>query len=166
MKNQYPTIVEKSLKLIEYLEEKFGWFVIRVYQFPLIPGFETFLESMQRAHVRHGLLSLYIWAKYTNKDTVLLVHFGRGFYAGHFEAESEKIISRLWQRQTHLSYFIADTITVTQQNKNVHQDWLVRFLLSIGYEQVAGPKVDFQWHEKSYGTSQINRIMQKKSSRF
>ena len=166
MKNQYPTIVEKSLKLIEYLEEKFGWFVIRVYQFPLIPGFETFLESMQRAHVRHGLLSLYIWAKYTNKDMVLLVHFGRGFYAGHFEAESEKIISRLWQRQTHLSYFIADTITVTQQNKNVHQDWLVRFLLSIGYEQVAGPKVDFQWHEKSYGTSQINRIMQKKSSRF
>ena len=139
---------------------------IRVYQFPLIPGFETFLESMQRTHVRHRLLSLYIWAKYTNKDTVLLVHFGRGFYAGHFEAESEKIISRLWQRQTHLSYFIADTITVTQQNKNVHQDWLVRFLLSIGYEQVAGPKVDFQWHEKSYGTSQINRIMQKKSSRF
>ena len=166
MKKQYPPIVEKSLKLIEYLEEKFGWFVIRVYQFPLIPGFETFLESMQRTHVRHGLLSLYIWAKYTSRDTVLLVQFGRGFYAGHFEAESEKIIPRLWQRQTHLSYFIANTITVTQQNKNVHQDWLVRFLLSIGYEQVAGPKVDFQWHEKSYGTSQINRIMQKKSSRF
>lgn len=166
MKNQYPPIVEKSLKLIEYLEEKFGWFVIRVYQFPLIPGFETFLESMQRTHVRHGLLSLYIWAKYTNKDTVLLVHFGRGFYAGHFEAESEKIISRLWQRQTHLSYRMADTITVNQQNKYDWQNWLTRFLLSVGYEQTAGPKVDFRWHEKSYGSSQINRIVQKKSSRF
>ena len=166
MKNQYPPIVEKSLKLIEYLEEKFGWFVIRVYQFPLIPEFETFLESMQRTLTRHGLLSLYIWAKYTSRDTVLLVQFGRGFYTGHFEAEADKIIPRLWQRQTHLSYRMADTITVNQQNKYDWQDWLARFLLSVGYEQTAGPRVDFRWHEKSYGSSQINRIVQKKSSRF
>ena len=166
MKNQYPPIVEKSLKLIEYLEEKFGWFVIRVYQFPLIPEFETFLESMQRTLTRHGLLSLYIWAKYTSRDTVLLVQFGRGFYTGHFEAEADKIIPRLWQRQTHLSYRMADTITVNQQNKYDWQDWLARFLLSVGYEQTAGPRVDFRWHEKSYGSSQINRIVQKKSPRF
>lgn len=166
MKYQYPPIVEKSLKLIEYLEEKFGWFVIRVYQFPLIPEFEIFLESMQRTLTRHGLLSLYIWAKYASKDTVLLVQFGRGFYTGHFEAEADKIIPRLWQRQTHLSYRMADTITVNQQNKYDWQNWLARFLLSVGYEQTEGPRVDFQWHEKSYGSSQINRIVQKKSSRF
>ena len=57
MKNQYPPIVEKSLKVIEHLNEKFGWFTIRVYQFPLSPGFETFLESMQRNLTRHGLFS-------------------------------------------------------------------------------------------------------------
>ena len=78
MKNQYPQIVEKSLKVIEYLNEKFGWFTIRVYQFPLISGFETFLESMQRNLTRHGLFSWYMWAKFKNKDMVLLVHFGRG----------------------------------------------------------------------------------------
>ena len=84
MKNQYPPIVEKSLKVIEHLIEKFGWFTIRVYQFPLTPGFETFLESMQRNLIRHGSFSWYMWAKFKNKDMVLLVHFGRGFWTGHF----------------------------------------------------------------------------------
>ena len=47
MNNQYPQIVEKSLKVIEHLTEKFGWFTIRVYQFPLIPGFETYEGSVE-----------------------------------------------------------------------------------------------------------------------
>lgn len=166
MKNQYPPIVEKSLKVIEYLEEKFGWFTIRIYQFPLIPAFETFLESMQRNLIRHRLFSWYMWAKFKNKDMILLVHFGRGLWAGHFEADSDKIIPRLWQKYSQLSYFMADTITVNQQNKYDLQDWLIRFLLSVGYEQTAGPGVDFQWHEKSFGTSQIKQIERKKSSRF
>ncbi|MBR2439333.1 MAG: hypothetical protein IKB25_03990 [Lentisphaeria bacterium] len=112
MKNQYPPIVEKSLKVIEHLTEKFGWFTIRVYQFPLIPGFETFLESMQRNLTRHRLFSWYMWAKFKNKDMVLLVHFGRGFWTGHFESKSDRIIPSLWQRQSQLSYLMADTITV------------------------------------------------------
>ena len=165
MNNQYPQIVEKSLKVIEYLEEKFGWFTIRVYQFPLIPGFETFLESMQRNLTRHGLFSWYMWAKFKNKDMVFLVHFGRGFWAGHFELESDKIIPSLWLRQSQLSYLMADTITVDQQNKNNLQDWLVRFLISIGYEQTAGPEVKLRWHEKSCGSSQMKQIERKKSSR-
>ena len=166
MKNQYPQIVEKSLKVIEYLEEKFGWFTIRVYQFPLTPGFETFLGSMQRNLTRHGLFSWYMWAKFKNKDMVLFVHFGRGFWAGHFESESDRIIPGLWQRQSQLSYFVADTITVDQQSKNNLQDWLVRFLISIGYEQTAGPEVKLRWHEKSFGTSQMKQIERKKSSRW
>ena len=166
MNNQYPQIVEKSLKVIEYLEEKFGWFTIRVYQFPLIPGLETFLESMQRSLTRHGMFSWYMWAKFKNKDMVLLVHFGRGFWAGHFESESDKIIPSLWQRQSQLSYFVADTITVDQQSKNNLQDWLVRFLISIGYEQTAGPEVKLRWHEKSCGSSQMKQIERKKSSRW
>ena len=97
---------------------------------------------------------------------ILLVHFGRGLWAGHFEAESDKTIPRLWQKYYQLSYFMADTITVNQQNKYDLQDWLIRFLLSVGYEQTAGPRVDFQWHEKSFGTSQIKQIERKKSSRF
>ena len=163
MKNQYPPIVEKSLKVIEHLIEKFGWFTIRVYQFPLTPGFETFLESMQRNLIRHGSFSWYMWAKFKNKDMVLLVHFGRGFWAGHFESESDKIIPSLWLRQSQLSYLMADTITVDQQNKNNLQDWLVRFLISIGYEQTAGPEVKLRWHEKSFGTSQMKQIERKKS---
>ena len=89
---------------------------------------------------------------------ILLVHFGRGLWAGHFEAESDKIIPRLWQKHSQLSYLISDTIKVNQQNKYDLQDWLVPFLLSVGYEQTAGPRVDFKWHEKSFGTSKINRI--------
>ena len=164
MNNQYPPIIAKSLKVIEHLEEKFGWCTIRVYQFPLISGIETFLDSMQRSFTRHGLFSWYMWAK--NKDTIFFIHFGRGFWAGHFESESDKIIPSLWQRQSQLSYFMADTITVDQQSKNNLQDWLVRFLISIGYEQTAGPEVKLRWHEKSCGSSQMKQIERKKSSRW
>ena len=163
MNNQYLPIITKSLKVIEHLEEKFGWFTIRVYQFPLISGFETFLDSMQRSFTRHGLFSWYMWAK--NKDMVLFIHFGCGFWAGHFESESDRIIPGLWQRQSQLSYFVADTITVNPQNKDNLQDWLVRYLLSIGCKQTAGPEVKLQWHEKSYGSSQMKQIERKKSSR-
>ncbi len=44
MENQYPPVIAKSLEVIKRFEEKFGWFSIRVYQFPQIDGFSTFLE--------------------------------------------------------------------------------------------------------------------------
>ena len=49
MENHYPPVIEKSIKVIQRFEEKFGWFVIRVYQFPQVEGFGTFLESVQVA---------------------------------------------------------------------------------------------------------------------
>ena len=54
MENHYPPVIEKSIKVIKRFEEKFGWFVIRVYQFPQVEGFGTFLESVQRTLLRHG----------------------------------------------------------------------------------------------------------------
>ena len=149
MKNQYPPIVEKSLKVIEHLTEKFGWFTIRVYQFPLIPWFETFLESMQRNLIRHGLFSWYMWAKFKNKDMVLLVHFGRDFWSGHFESESDKIIPSLWQRQSQLSYLMAD--------------WLILFLL------LRTPFVFITWPSCWHVTAQYsiqNTVSQQKWGNF
>ena len=35
---------------------------------------------------------------------------------------------------------------------------LVRYLLSIGCKQTAGPEVKLQWYEKSYGSSQMKQI--------
>ena len=49
----------------------------------------------------------------------------------------------------------ADAITVNQQNKDDLEDWLARFLVAIGAQQTAGPRVDLQWHQKSFGTAQI-----------
>ena len=121
----------------------------------------TVKEIAQVAGVSLGSLTF----AFKNKENILLVHFGRGFWSGHFESESDKIIPSLWQRQSQLSYFVADTITVDQQSKNNLQDWLVRFLISIGYEQTAGPEVKLRWHEKSCGSSQMKQIERKKSSR-
>ena len=55
MENHYPPVIEKSIKVINRFEEKFDWFVIRVYQFPLVEGFGTFLESVQRTLLKQSL---------------------------------------------------------------------------------------------------------------
>ena len=80
MENHYPPVIEKSIKVIQRFEEKFGWFVIRVYQFPLVDGFGTFLESVQRTLLRHGTAVWYIWAKIRGTDKILLIYFGRGLW--------------------------------------------------------------------------------------
>ena len=63
MQNCYPQVIEKSFEIIKHFEEKFGWFSIRVYQFPQIDGFGTFLESVQRTLLRHRTIGWYMWAR-------------------------------------------------------------------------------------------------------
>ena len=63
MQNCYPQVIEKSFEIIKRFEEKFGWFSIRVYQFPQIDGFGTFLESEQRTLLRHRTIGWYMWAR-------------------------------------------------------------------------------------------------------
>ena len=92
MENHYPPVIEKSIKVIQRFEEKFGWFVIRVYQFPQVEGFGTFLESVQRTLLRHGTAVWYIWAKIRGTDKILLIYFGRGSWAGHFEQETDVLL--------------------------------------------------------------------------
>ena len=166
MENQYSPVIEKSLEIIKRFEEKFGWFSIRVYHFSQIDGFSTFLESVQRTLLRHKTIGWYMWARIRGTDRVLLIYFGRGQWVGHFEQETDEIIPRLWQRQSDQPYMVADTINVNQQNKDDISDWLARYLITIGAQQTDGPTVHISWHEKSYGTSQINKLIQKKSSRF
>ena len=150
MENHYPPVIEKSIKVIQRFEEKFGWFAIRVYQFPQVEGFGTFLESVQRTLLRHGTAVWYIWAKIRGTDKILLIYFGRVLWAGHFEQETDAIIPRLWQRQASVPYMVADTITVNQQNKNDLSDWLVRYLIATGAPQTANAN----WHKKTFGSAQ------------
>ena len=158
MENHYPPVIEKSIKVIQRFEEKFGWFVIRVYQLPQVEGFGTFLESVQRTLLRHGTAVWYIWAKIRGTDKILLIYFGRGLWAGHFEQETDAIIPRLWQRQASVPYMVADTITVNQQNKDDLSDWLVRYLIAIGATQTAGPAVNVNWHKKTFGSAQTHTL--------
>ena len=78
MGNQYPPVIAKSLEVIKRFEEKFGWFSIRVYHFPQIDGFVTFLESVQRTLFRHKTIGWYMWAKINGTNKLLLIYFGRG----------------------------------------------------------------------------------------
>ena len=78
MQNQYPPVIAKSLEVIKRFEEKFGWFSIRVYHFPQIDGFVTFLESVQRTLFRHKTIGWYMWAKINGTNKLLLIYFGRG----------------------------------------------------------------------------------------
>ena len=73
MRNQYSPIIEKSLEIIKRFEEKFGWFSIRVYQFPQIDGFGTFLESVQRTLLRHRTIGWYMWARIRGTDFYLSI---------------------------------------------------------------------------------------------
>ena len=164
MENQYPPVIAKSLDVIKHFEEKFGWFSIRVYQFPQIDGFGTFLESVQRTLLRHRTIGWYMWARIRVTDRVLLIYFGRGQWEGHFEKETDEIIPRLWQRQSTQPYMAADTITVNQQNKDDISDWLARYLIAIGAQQTDGPKVNVNWHKKSFGTAQMMQLGIKKTS--
>ena len=166
MQNQYPPVIAKSLEVIKRFEEKFGWFSIRVYQFPQIDGFSIFLESVQRTLLRHRTIGWYMWARIRGTDKLLLIYFGRGQWEGHFEQETDEIIPRLWQRQSDQPYMVADTIPVNQQNKYDVSDWLARYLIAIGAQQTDGPEVKLQWHEKSCGSSQMKQIERKKSSRW
>ena len=162
MENQYPPVIEKSLEVIKRFEEKFGWFSIRVYQFPQIDGFSIFLESVQRTLLRHRTIGWYMWARIRGTDRLLLIYFGRGQWAGHFEQETDKIIPRLWQRHSDQPYMVADTITVNQQNKDDISDWLARYLIAIGAQQTDGPAVNVNWHKKTFGTAQMTQLGIKK----
>ena len=148
MQNSYPQIIEKSFDIIKRFEKKFGWFSIRVYNFPQIDGFSTFLESVQRTLLRHRTIGWYMWARIRGTDRLLLIYLGRGEWAGHFEQETDEIIPRLWQRQSDQPYMVADTIPVNQQNKDDVSDWLARYLISIGAQQTDGPAVNVNWHKK------------------
>ena len=77
MKNQYPPIIEKSLFYIEQTQARLGWLVVNVYRFPVIDGFSSFLEAMQRCLTRHGLFSWYLWAKNPDVQQIWMVHIGR-----------------------------------------------------------------------------------------
>ena len=162
MQNQYPPIIEKSFEIIKRFEEKFGWFSIRIYQFPQIDGFGTFLESVQRTLLRHRTIGWYMWAKIRGTNQLLLIYFGRGQWHGHFEQETNKIIPRLWQRQASAPYMVADTITVSQHNKDDVSDWLARCLIAIGAQQTDGPAVNVNWHKKTFGTAQMTQLGIKK----
>ena len=164
MQNCYPPVIEKSFEIIKRFEEKFGWFSIRVYQFPQIDGFGTFLESVQRTLLRHRTIGWYMWAKIRGTNQLLLIYFGRGQWNGHFEQETNEIIPRLWQRQSSQPYMVADTITVNQQNKDDVSDWLARYLIAIGAQQTDGPTVNVNWHKKTFGTAQMTQLGIKKTS--
>ena len=161
MKKQYPPIIEKSLFYIEQTQERLGWLVINVYRFPVINGFSSFLEAVQKALVRHGLFSWYLWARDSARNQYLLVHIGRGQWTGHFEAECSVIIPRLWQRYSNVPYVVSDPIRVNEENKNNFSDWLTRYLVAIGAQQTAGPTISMNWHQRSCGTAQIPRSLQK-----
>ena len=62
MQNGYPPVIEKSFEIIKRFEEKFSWFSIRVYHFPQVDSFGTFLESVQRTLLRHKTIGWYMWA--------------------------------------------------------------------------------------------------------
>ena len=151
MKNQYPSFLEKSLVYIERPRERLGWLVVSVYRFPMIEGFGGFLEAVQRCLTRHGVFSWYLWTKNPITRQYLLVHVGRGQWAGHFEAESATIIPRLWQRYSAMPYLVSGTIRIDGGNQNDLGDWLARFLSSTGPQHLPG------WHQRSYGTAQIPR---------
>ena len=158
MENHYSSIIEKSQKVIKRFEEKFGWFVNRIYQFPQVDGFGTFLESVQRILLRHKIIGWYLWAKIRGTDKILLFYFGRGLWAGHFEQETNEIIPRLWRRQASAPYMVADTITVNQQNKDDVSDWLARYLIAIGAKQPGDQTVKVNWHQKTFGTAQTHTL--------
>ena len=161
MKNQYPPIIEKSLFYIEQTQARLGWLVVNVYRFPVIDGFSSFLEAMQRCLTRHGLFSWYLWAKNPDVQQIWMVHIGRGQWRGHFEAECSVVIPRLWQRYSLAPYVVSDTIRIDEYNKNDLGDWLARFLIAIGAQQTAGPRIPMNWHQRSYGTAQIPPNRQK-----
>ena len=155
MENQYPPIIEKSLFYIEKTQERFGWLVVNVYRFPIVEGFSSFLEAVQRSLTRHGLFSWYLWAKNPSVQQYWMVHLGRGHWAGHFETECATIIPRLWARYSDMPYMISDTIHIDENNKNNFEDWLARFLIAIGGQQKADPRIPMSWHQRSYGAAQI-----------
>ena len=162
MKNQYPPIIEKSLFYIEQTQERLGWLVVNVYRFPVIEeGFSNFLEAMQRDLTRHGLFSWYLWARDNAANQYLFIHIGRGHWAGHFETECATIIPRLWARYSCAPYVISDTIRIDESNKNDLEDWLARFLIAIGCQQTAGPRMPMSWHQRSFGSAQIPQKFQK-----
>ena len=101
-------------------------------------------------------------AKIRGTNQLLLVYFGRGQWHGHFEQETNEIIPRLWQRQSNQPYIEADTITVNQHNKDDVSNWLVRYLIAIGAQQTDGPRVNVNWHKKTFGTAQITQLGIKK----
>ena len=152
---KYPPIVEKALFYIERTQERFGWLVVNVYRFPIIEDFSGFLEAVQKTLVRHGLLSWYLWSRNNTDNQYLLIHLGRGLWAGHFESECAVIISRLWQRYSYEPYLISDTIRIDESNKNNFEDWLARFWIAIGARQIAGPRIPMNWHQRSFGSAQI-----------
>ena len=159
---KYPPIVEKALFYIERTQERFGWLVVNVYRFPIIEDFSGFLEAVQKTLVRHGLLSWYLWSRNNTENQYLLIHLGRGLWAGHFESECAVIIPRLWQRYSCEPYLISDTIRINENNKNNFEDWLARFWIAIGARQIAGPRVSMSWHQRSFGSAQIPVNCQKR----
>jgi len=121
----------------------------------MIEGFGGFLEAVQRCLTRHGVFSWYLWTKNLATHQYLLVHVGRGQWAGHFERECSVIIPRLWQRYSAMPYLVSGTIRIDGSNQNDLGDWLARFLSSTGPQHLPG------WHQRSYGTAQIPRSRQK-----
>ena len=111
--------------------------------------------------LRHGLFSWYLWAKNPSVQQYWMVHLGRGYWAGHFEAECAAIIPRLWARYSTMPYMISDTIHIDESNKNDLEDWLARFLIAIGGQQKAGPRIPMSWHQRSFGSAQIPQKFQK-----
>ena len=155
MKKQYPPIVEKSLFYIEQTLQRLGWLSVNVYRFPVVDGFGNFLEAVKKTLERHGLFTWYLWARDNTASQYLLIHLGRGQWTGHFEAECAVIIPRLWRRYSREPYLISDTIRVDENNKNNLEDWLARFLVAIGAQQTAGPRISMSWHQRSFGSAQI-----------
>ena len=161
MKKQFPPIVEKTLFYVERTQERVGWLAVNVYRFPVIKDFSGFLEAVQKNLVRHGLFSWYLWSRNNAENQYLLIHLGRGLWAGHFESECAVIIPRLWQRYSCEPYLISDTIRIDENNKNNFEDWLARFWIAIGARQVAGSRISMNWHQRSFGSAQMQLSQQK-----
>ena len=161
---KYPPIVEKALFYIERTQERFGWLVVNVYRFPIVEDFSGFLEAVQRCLSRHGIFSWYLWSRNNADNQYLLIHLGRGLWAGHFESECAVIISRLWQRYSCEPYLISDTIRIDESNKNNFEDWLARFWIAIGARQIAGPRIPMNWHQRSFGSAKYRRNSKKISA--
>ena len=154
--------LEKALSYIEQTQEKLGWLVISVYRFPVIEGFGTFLESVQRCLNRHGLFSWYLWSRNNAANQYLLIHLGHGLWAGHFEAECAAIIPRLWRRHSHEPFVIFDTVLFDENNKHNLRDFLEYFLTAIGSVPPADPGIPMNfWHQRSFSTAQIPFLRQK-----